>query len=177
MGRERQGFSEQELMELRQAAQCSKDGPTRSRYQAVWLYGQGYAVHEIETITGCSRSSLMGWCRVYRRAGVGGLMDARRGGNRARLSAEHLAEVRERLHSLTPHLLFGQEASTPDGQYWSIPDFQRALRQWYGVSYSSRGSYHRLLHQCGFSYQRAAKLYKSRSAQQVAQFEEQLEKN
>jgi transposase len=164
-------------MELRQAALGSKDGPSRSRYQAVWLYGQGYAVGEIETLTGCSRSSLMVWCRVYRRFGVAGLIDARRGGNRARLSAEQLAEVRERLHSLTPQLLFGQEASTPDGQYWSIADFQRALRQRYGVSYSSRGSYHRLLQQCGFSYQRAAKVYKSRSERQIAAFEEQLEKN
>ncbi len=177
MRRERLGLSEQQLVELRQAALGSKDGATRSRYQAVWLYGKGYAVGEIETIIGCSRSSLMGWCRVYRTVGVAGLMDARRGGNRARLSAEQLVELRERLHSLTPGALFGVEASTPEGQYWSIADFQRALDQWYSVRYSSRGSYHRLLHQCGFSYQRAAKVYKSRSERQIAAFEEQLEKN
>ena len=92
------------------------------------------------------------------------------------LSAEQLVELRERLHSLTPGALFGGGASTPDGQYWSIPDFQRALNQWYRVRYSSRGSYHRLLHQCGFSYQRAAKVYKSRSERQITAFEEQLEK-
>lgn len=177
MGRERLSYTEQQLLELRQAALGSKDGATRSRYQALWLYGHGYAVREIEHITGCSRSSLMGWCRVYRTAGVAGLVDARRGGNRAHLTAAQLAEVRERLHTLTPAALFGTEASTPDGQYWSGADFQRALYQWYGVSYSSRGSYHRLLQQCGFSYQRAAKVYQSRSERQIAAFEEQLEKN
>ena len=176
MGRERVGFSEQQLLELREAALGSRDGARRSRYQAVWMYGQGYTEPEIERIIGCSRSSLMEWCRSYRRAGVDGLVDGRRGGNRARLSGEQLAEVRERLHTLTPAALFGTRAYTPDGQYWSIPDFQRALEQWYGVRYSSRGSYHRLLHHCGFSYQRTAKVYKSRSEGQIAAFEEALEK-
>ena len=176
MGRERVGFSEQQLLELREAALGSRDGARRSRYQAVWLYGQGYAVQAIERLVGGSRSSLMEWCRSYRRAGVAGLVDGRRGGNRARLSVAQLAEVRERLHTLSPAALFGAAAHTPDGQYWSIADFQRALRQWYGVSYSSRGSYHRLLHQCGFSYQRATKVYQSRAERQIAAFEEQLKK-
>ena len=140
MGRERLGFSEPQRLELRQAALSSKDGPSRSRYQAVWLYGQGYAVGAIKTIIGCSRSSLMEWCRVYRATGVAGLLDGRRGGNRARLSVQQLAALRERWHTLTPAALFGAEASTPDGQYWSTPDFQHALEQWYGVSYSRRGS-------------------------------------
>ena len=177
MGRERNQYSEQQLQELKQAALGSKAGATRSRYQAVWLYGKGYPVREIEAITGCSRSSLMGWCRAYRARGVVGLVDERRGGNRARLSAGQLAELCERLHRLRPIELFGEEAHTPDGQYWSVADFQRALRQWYGVSYSSRGSYHRLLHQCGFSYQRAAKVYKSRAERQIAEVAEQLENN
>ena len=177
MGRERIRLSEQQLQALREAALSSKDGPTRSRYQAVWLYGQGYAVPEIERIVGCSRSSLLGWWRAYRTVGVAGLVDARRGGNRAHLRAGQLAELRERLHTLTPRGVLGHEASTPDGQYWSVRDFQRAVRQWYGVTYTSRGSYHRLLHLCGFSYQRTAKVYKSRSERQIAAFEEQLEKN
>jgi transposase len=177
MGRERVGFSEQQLLELHKAALGSRDGARRSRYQAVWLYGQGYAVQEIERIVGCSRSSLMEWCRSYRRAGVAGLVDGRRGGNRARLSVAQLAALHERLHTLTPAALFGAAAQTPDGQYWSIADLQRALEQWYGVRYSSRGSYHRLMHHCGFSYQRTAKVYKSRSERQIAAFEEALEKN
>ena len=104
-------------------------------------------------------------------------MDGRRGGNRARLSVAQLAEVRARQHTLTPAALFGPAAHTPDGQHWSIPDLQRALEQWYGVHYSSRGSYHRLLHHCGFSYHRTAKLYQSHSERQIAAFEEALEKN
>jgi transposase len=51
------------------------------------------------------------------------------------------------------------------------------VEQWYGVSYQSNSSYYRLFDLCGFSYQHPAKVYKSRSAVKVAEFEEQLEKN
>ena len=51
---------------LKQAYERSQGGATRTRYQAVRLYGIGYPVAEIENITGCTRSSLMNWCRHYR---------------------------------------------------------------------------------------------------------------
>ena len=65
--------------ELQTAFVNEKDGPTRTRYQAVRLYGQGYPVDEIIQITGCPRSSLMEWCRKYRQQGVQGLADHRGG--------------------------------------------------------------------------------------------------
>ena len=49
-------------------------------------------------------------------------------------------------------------------------------RQWFSVQYKARGSYRQLFARCGFSYQRPAKIYKSRSEAKVAEFEEQLEK-
>jgi transposase-like protein len=52
--------------ELLQAYRTCKDAGTRTRYQAVRLYGEGYPEAEIEQITGCSRTSLMEWCRAYR---------------------------------------------------------------------------------------------------------------
>jgi len=36
-----------------------KTGPTRTRYQAVKLYGEGYDEKEIEQITGCCPLRLM----------------------------------------------------------------------------------------------------------------------
>ena len=56
--------------------QCQESG-AKIRYQAVWLYGKGYQVKEIQQITGCSRPSLMEWCRAYRQNGVEGLLDHR----------------------------------------------------------------------------------------------------
>ena len=96
---------------------------------------------------------------------------------RARLTKGQIQDLKSRLHTYTPGDLFGSRAATLDGKFWTIPDLQQALEQWYGVSYQSRGSYHRYFDLCGFSYQRPAKGYQSRSQAQVAEFEAQLEKN
>ena len=71
----------------------------------------------------------------------------------------------------------GATASTADGRFWTVSDLRRAVEQWYGVSYRNSRSYHDLFDVCRFSYQLPAKVYKSRSASKVAEFEEQLEKN
>jgi len=42
-------LTEQERTKLFQAYELCKDGPTRTRYQAVRLYGEGYDEKEIET--------------------------------------------------------------------------------------------------------------------------------
>jgi transposase len=118
----------------------------------------------------------MEWCRTYHRKGMAGLVDKRRGGNRAKLTKKELEELPTRLRSYTPANLFGTSAATTDGQFWTVDDMHRAVQRWYSVSYQSRGSYHRLFDRCDFSYQRPAKVYKSRSEAKIAEFEEQLEK-
>jgi hypothetical protein len=64
MARRKFQLTDAEQNALLGAFQASRDGPTRTRYQAVRLYGLGYSVTEIMHITACSRSSLMGWCRA-----------------------------------------------------------------------------------------------------------------
>ena len=56
-------LTDAQTAELRQAYDRTTDGPTRTRYQAVRLYGTGYPVAQIAEITGCSRTTLMDWCR------------------------------------------------------------------------------------------------------------------
>ena len=169
-------LSDKQANELLGAYAQTKDGPTRTRCQAVRLYGLGYPTQEVLKITNCSRASLMEWCRAYRRHGVAGLEDKRRGGNNAKLTPAQVEGLSERLHRYTPRELFGVSAATGDGQFWSVPDLQRAIEEWYGVTYTSQSSYCRLFARCGFSYQRPAKVYKSRRENQVAEFEEMLEK-
>jgi len=177
MARRRFQLTNKEERELTAAYHASRDGPTRTRYQAVKLYGTGYPTQEVMEITGCSRTSLMEWCRGYRHGGVEALLDKRVGGNRAKLTATELDDLGKRLREYTPASLFGPTAATVDGQFWTAPDLRRAIEQWYGVTYQSPSSYYRLFDSCGFSYQRPAKVFKSRSAVKVAEFEEQLEKN
>lgn len=170
-------LAEVERKELLKAYQGSKDAATRTRYQAVRLYGEGYAEKEIEQITGCSRSSLMAWCRTYQKDHSQGLMDHRAGGNSAKLSQLQIEELQAKLRQYTPKELFGAKASTATGQFWTVEDLMCIVREQYDIEYKSRASYTSLLGQCGFSYQKTEKIFKSKSQAKVTDFEEQLEKN
>ena len=64
-------LNQEQIKGLMQTYLGCKDGATRIRYQAVRLYGGGYSLQEVLDITGCSRLTLMDWCRKY---GAGGLM-------------------------------------------------------------------------------------------------------
>ena len=170
-------LTEAERKELLQAYRSCKDTGTRTRYQAVRLYGEGYPVEEIMQITGCSRTSLMEWCRAYREDHSQGLIDKRAGGNRAKLSKLQIEALQQMLHQYTPKERLGPRTGTGDGKFWSVEDLALVVREQYGVEYQSRTSYSQLLHLCGFSYQKTEKVFKSRRETKVADFEEQLEKN
>lgn len=162
---------------LLQAYRSCKNVATRTRYQAVRLYGEGYRVSEIEEITGCSRSSLMEWCRAYRiDPSQGCLVDKRIGGNRSKLQKLQVEELQTTLHQYTPRERLGEKSSTSHGQFWSVEDLALLLREKYGVEYKRRASYTELLNRCGFSYQKTEKVYKNHSQSKVADFEEELEK-
>ncbi len=169
-------LTDAQTAELWQAYDRTKDGPTRTRYQAVRLYGAGYPVAQIVEITGCSRTSLMDWCRLFRQHGVRGLVDGRLGGNRAKLTPHQRETMRAHLHQYTPRQLFGPDAATPDGQFWTVPDLKHAVQAWFGVTWTSASSYLALLADCGFSYQRAQKVFRSRSERDLLACEDQLEK-
>jgi transposase len=169
-------LSETEERALLRAFVDCKDGPTRTRYQALRLYGQGYAIQEIARITGVCRSTLMDWCGKYRQGGIEALRDHRQGGNRALLSEEQLQNLKERLHTYYPDQLFGSMAASAGGQFWTVTDLARAIERWYGVRYARQGSYVQIFHRCGFSYQRTEQVYKSRSEAQVYAFEDELSK-
>ena len=127
-------LTEAERKELLQAYEVSKDAARRTRYQAVCLYGEGYPEKEIEQISGCSRTSLMEWCRAYRADHSQGLVDKRVGGNSAKLSKLQIEELQQTLHQYTPK-----------GQFWTVEDRMRIVREQDGVAYKSRPSYTRLL--------------------------------
>ena len=176
--RRRFQLTEQQMQGLLAAFREGADGPARTRCQAVRLYGCGYPTADITQITGCTRRSLLRWCQRYRRSGVAGLMDQRLGGNRALLSDTQVEDVSDKLHHYRPIDVLGPErVATASGQHWTVPDLQQALQQWQSVSYQSSSSYRALFQRCSFSYQRSTRVFRSRSAAQVAAFEEELEKN
>ncbi|MFZ1756139.1 MAG: helix-turn-helix domain-containing protein, partial [Caldilineaceae bacterium] len=114
------------------AERHGKDGPIRARYQSVRLYAVGYAVAEIEEITGCNRTSLMEWCRAYREIGIAGLLDKRLGSNRALLQEDEVEEVQVLLHTYAPLQLLGAESCQGSGQFWEARDLALLVKQHYG---------------------------------------------
>lgn len=177
MAKRQYKLTEAEVKELIGAYVQTRDGATRTRCQAVRLYGTGYSVADIQTISGCSRTSLMEWCSAYRSHGLSGLIDKRAGGNNAKLSQAQIDDLRERLHTYTPRQLLGEDTQTEGGQFWTVEDVQAVLKHCYHVEYRSRSSILALLDTCGFSYQRPHKVFKSRRASDVRAFEEQFEKS
>lgn len=177
MARARFQLTPQEAAALQAAEFAEKDGPTRARLQSVRLYGLGFPVPTIQTATGISRSRLLECCRAYRQSGIAALADHRRGGNNFKLSSAQAAEVKRKLHLYTPRSLFGPDAATSTGQFWTLADLKRAVEQWYGVVYDSPTSYRTLFARCGFSYQRPDQVFKSRREVDVLDWEARAEKN
>jgi transposase len=163
--------------ELQGAYQQCSDGAMKMRYQAVRLYGSGYAAEEVIEITGCSRRRLLAWCRSYRQYGVAGLVDRRVGGNSAKLSSSELEAVQAKLHQYRPHQLLRSDEYSGRGEFWTVSDLAVWLEREFDVVYRSATSYRSVLKQCGLSRQRPAQQYKSRSEAKVMSFEEALEKN
>jgi transposase len=176
MAKRRFQLSEQQGDRLLAAYLECDDGETRSRFQAVRLYGMNYAVKTTQEITGCSVRSLLEWVRAYQQAGLDGLRDHRVGGNSAKLTSAQRAEVEMHLHQFTPKQILHQPY-TREGQFWTIEDLADAVAHWFGVRYYSRTSYYNLLRACGFSYQRTEKVFKSQRPLQIADFQETVEKN
>lgn len=164
-------LAEAEARELQSAYQHCQDARDKTRFQAVRLYGTGYAVEQITDICGCSRNSLREWAASYRQDGLTALLDHRTGGNRARLRPEQTEAVQGRLHRYTPAQLLGPQSCVGDGQFWTVPDLARLLERDFGVVYDSPTSYRTLMQECGLSYQRPAKHYKSHSEAKLMDFE------
>lgn len=149
----------------------------KMRYQAVRLYGIGYAAEEVIEITGCSRRRLLAWCSSYRQYGVAGLVDRRVGGNSAKLSGNEVEVVQVKLHQYRPNQLLRSDEYSGSGEFWTVSDLAVWLEREFDVVYRSATSYRSVLKRCGLSRQRPAQQYKSRSEAKVMTFEEELEKN
>lgn len=150
----------------------------RTRIQAVRLYGKNQPVSEIIEITGLPRRTINRWYSKYLEEGISGFVEKRQGGNHQYLTDEQIQDLKMKLHQYRPVDVLGREqAATSDGLHWCVNDLRQAIQQWYKVVYRMDASYRHLFKKCGFSYQRTAKVFRSRGEVKVAEFEEQLEKN
>jgi transposase len=170
-------LTEPQSNELQAAYLHCQDADAKIRYQAVRLYGLGYALPQILDICGSSRSRLLAWVQAYRQRGVTALLDHRQGGNRAKLTPPQIEALQYQLHRYPPAQLLGKQNCVGDGQFWTVEALASLLERDYQLIFQSPTSYRTLLQKCGFSYQRPAKQYKSHNELKVLDFEQALEKN
>ncbi len=172
-------LNEKEKNTFRQRETASDATSEMKRLQAVRLYGSGRGVVDSMDVTGCTESSLRRWVQQYREQGLSGLRTdySARAQNSRKLSEAQCADVQQRLHHYRPDQILAPDMRIEAGQFWTVSDLAIAVEQWYGVVYQDRGSYRNLLHRCGFSYQKAEQVYKSRPSEaEIANFEAELEK-
>jgi transposase len=170
-------LSEEEQQALQEAERQTRDAYELKRLQAVRLYGSGLASGQIRQLVGCGERSIRQWSQRYRQAGLAGLKSAWQGENALKLSRAQRSDLKQRLEQAQPDQVISAEVRLSQGQFWTVSDLQIVVQAWYGVAYATRDSYQRLLAECGFSYQRTEKVYRSQpDAQTVADFEAELEK-
>jgi len=165
-------LTEQEIGQLREAETHSDDKHARQRFQAIRLYGQGWPLKQIMDIVMAGESTIRQWAMAYRAKGLEGLRWQWQGQNANKLTEAQRQQVKARLHDYRP-----VDLHISQNEYWTVRDVRVAVKEWCGVVYPDESSYQSLLHACGLSYQRAAKVYRSHpSAAEIAQFESELEK-
>lgn len=167
----------EETAALRQAEQQTHDVRELRRLQAVRLYGNGVSVEEIMNVVGCGPCSPRQWASEYRRAGPTALRTKWQGSNANKLSPDQRLDLATKVEQYTPDQVIGSGIRVERGAFWTVSDLRIVVEQWYGVTYQSETSYRSLLAQCGLSYQKAEKVYRSRPNElAIAEFEAELEK-
>ena len=147
--------------------------------QATRLYGTGRGLMDIIEIVDCSESSVRLWAMQYKQSGIEGILSRyeKSSQNARKLSVEQEADLCEKLDQYRPEQVMSQDACYATGEFWTVEDLRMMIWQWYGVRFQDASSYRKLLHRCGFSYQKAEQVYKSRPSQiHLADFEAELEK-
>jgi transposase len=170
-------LTDEERQALKQAEQQTRDAYELRRLQAVRLYGSGTATADIQQLVGCSERRIREWAQKYRQHGLAGLKSQWQGENALKLSRQQRADLKQRLEQYRPDQIIAPDIRLSRGQFWTVSDLQIVVKAWYEVEYRTLDSYRTLLHECGWSYQRTEKVYRSQpDAQVVTNFEADLEK-
>jgi transposase len=170
-------LTDEEQRGLEQAERQTRDAYELRRLQAVRLYGGGIPTREITRLTHASERRIREWAQKDGQQGLEGLKSQWQGGNALKLSREQRADLKQRVQQYRPDQVMSPDVRISRGQFWTVSDLQIVVKAWYQVEYSTVDSYRTLLHECGLSYQRTEKVYRSQpDAQTVADFEAELEK-
>ena len=170
-------LTDEEIEAFAQAEGQTRDAYELRRLQAVRLYGHGVPTQDIVQLVQCSARRIREWAHKYQQQGLAGLKSQWQGDNALKLRREQRADLKQRVYDYRPDQVIAPDMRLSQGQFWTVSDLQIVVKAWYDVEYRTPGSYRRLMHECGLSYQQTEQVYRSRpDAQTVADFEAKLEK-
>lgn len=170
-------LTKDEKERFEQAERQTRDAYELRRLQAVRLYGSGIPTSEIRQFIQAGERRIREWAHKYGQQGLAGLKSGWQGENALKLSREQRADLKQRVQQYRPDQVMSRDERRSRGQFWTVSDLQIMVNAWYEVEYRTLDSYRTLLHECGLSYQRTEKVYRSQpDAQTVADFEAELEK-
>ncbi len=170
-------LTDEEKKAFEQAERQTRDAYELRRLQAVRLYGSGTPTAEIMRLIQVSDRRIREWAQHYGQEGLDGLKSHWQGENALKLSREQRADLKQRVQQYRPDHVIAADRRISRGRFWTVSDLQIVVKTGYAVEYRTLDSYRTLLHECGLSYQRAEKVYRSQpDTQTVAAFEAELEK-
>ena len=170
-------LTDEEIQAFQRAEGQTRDAYELRRLQAVRLYGSGVPTQDITHLVHCGDRRIREWAQKYQQQGLAGLKSQWQGDNALKLNRQQRAELKQRVHQYRPDEVIAPDGRISQGQFWTVSDLQIVVKAWYAVEYRTPGSYRRLLHECGLSYQQTEQVYRSRpDAQTLADFEAELEK-
>lgn len=177
MGKRQFQLTDEEKQAFEQAERQTRDAYELRRLQAVRLYGSGIPTRTIGQLVNASDRRIREWAHTYGQQGLAGLKSHWQGANALKLSREQRADLQQRLQQYRPDQAIAPDVRLSRGPFWTVSDLQIVVQTWYALEYRTLDSYRTLLHECGLSYQRTEKVYRSQpDAQTVADFEAELEK-
>lgn len=123
--------------------------PEYLRVQAVLLRKKGYSRKEITDIVGRSLSSLEKWLTEFNKQGIKGLKT--KWSNKSShfvLSRKQKNNIKNIINNNKP-----KDLGLP-GDFWNLETLKQLIKKKYHKEYQTMEAYRKLLHYCGFSYQK-----------------------
>lgn len=135
---------EVDLVELKHRENATKDPWEMKRLMGIRLKVEGYSVTEIMKIVPVAQSGLLTWVKKFNAEGFDGLRSKKAPGKKRNLNEKQLGVV------------MGWLDNGPEERhgccFWTGAELIKAVREEFGVSYSSSGIYD-LLKDIGYSRQ------------------------
>ena len=139
----------------------------KERIQVVLIRNEGKKISEICQTVHKNEKTVIDWLKKYKSKGIKGIKSKYTGGNRRKLTAEQLKEIKS----------FLNKASKTDLKKLTSKELRLHLKTKYKVRYRSADSINQIFYKCGFSFRKPEQRYREASEQEKKEWLKEVKKN